>query len=170
MRAFPVLCRRTVAGCVSVAFSLSAVAFSLGASGSSRRLLTGLPPGGNEAPAVMRHEEAAATRAMGAAGAAGAPPGGAHARRVEEERQLTLTRLTRALLTALGGSGANLRRWLAARDGGGTGRVPLEVFRAGLRAHGVLMSDADVLLVAAELDPDGGHGRIVAYTLLPMAL
>ena len=87
----------------------------------------------------------------------------------ERRRRITLSRL----LTQMQGSKAcpphQIAAWLARRDTQRTGRVSLADFCAGLRAHGVLLSDSDVGLAAVEIDPEGG-GTSLAYQKLMVAL
>ena len=93
----------------------------------------------------------------------------------ERRRRLTLTRLRQALSqpSAGGGRGSSaslpLVGWLAARDRMRNGRVPLDIFLAGLKAHGILLSNDDAQLAAAELDPKGG-GTSLAYAQLDSLL
>lgn len=84
----------------------------------------------------------------------------------ERHRRLTLAKLSRALLQTVNGDTTALLRWYAARDTARNGKVPIDVFRAGLRAHGMIVSDADSLLAAQGMDPAGG-GRMVEYGRLP---
>ena len=84
----------------------------------------------------------------------------------ERKRRLTLQRLIESLRNALGGDARRLISWFAARDRPNpTGRVSFSEFVAGLRAHGVLLSDADAALAAVEIDPVGG-GTSLAYAKL----
>ena len=84
----------------------------------------------------------------------------------ERHRRLTLAKLARTVLQAVNGDLMGLLRWYAARDTVRNGKIPIDVFRAGLRAHGVIVSDADSLLAAQGMDPAGG-GRTVEFAKLP---
>lgn len=88
-------------------------------------------------------------------------------------RRLTLSRLLVALRHSVGAGGREgltdaskrVTAWFAARDPSRSGRVPIATMSEGLRAHGVIVSDADAALAAAEIDPRGG-GSAVDYEKL----